>query len=221
MAASAVFMPFSVNADIDAINSSNETPIPAATGATCPMLFDNSAIVVFPFCCAAKNLSEIAVASDASMLNAFITLVRPSTAVFVSVTPAVASLLAASKNSIDSAAGTPADTTSNKASAKLSILCGTCLDSSTRSLVILFTSARLAPVKLPTFTIFVSSLANDVIVPTIARLAKSKPLVNKPAFNIPVPMGPRKFLKAPVIFPTDLLALSFKVTITLTFSAIL
>jgi hypothetical protein len=70
--ASSVFIPLVVNAEIDPNNSFMLILADAPIDATLPIELDNSAIVVFPLTCAAKNLSEITFASSAENEYAFI-----------------------------------------------------------------------------------------------------------------------------------------------------
>ncbi len=105
----AVGIPCAVIAANAAETSSNDTPAPTAVGMTLYKLLDNSPNVVFPSF-TVWNIKSLALATDKfSSPYAFVTDVRPSTAVSRFDTPPTAALLAISINGIASSFETPAE----------------------------------------------------------------------------------------------------------------
>ena len=94
---SVVEMPCFVNAAVAASNSSKPTPAVAANGATLPSDPESSSIVVLPAFMATNIASETAVTPFTSEPKALRTVVNPSAAVVISVTPPIDNLFAAVK----------------------------------------------------------------------------------------------------------------------------
>ena len=89
--------------------SSNLSPKVAAIGATIAMPDDNSPNVVLPSFTVWNITSATFLVSSNGSLKAFMTVVNPSTAVAVSVIPAIPAFVAISKKSRALPSGTPAE----------------------------------------------------------------------------------------------------------------
>ncbi len=107
MNASEVGVPCLVIPTITPSNSSRSTPSAAAGTEAFDIFWDNSSKVVLPWTTVENNLSATDSASFTGILKALIVLVKPSTAVPTSVTPAIAAFEAVARKAMAFSFGIP------------------------------------------------------------------------------------------------------------------